>query len=70
MSRKFGVGGRTRIVGTQSEIEARLDRKRAMPSHPRTAGVRTPQETQQPRPKTAQEIVAQMRRARGFPTSS
>jgi hypothetical protein len=67
MEQKFGGGGR-KFVGTQSDIEARLDRKRAMGGHPRSSGVRMQSEPQ-PRPKTAQEIVAEIRRARGFPTS-
>jgi hypothetical protein len=66
MERKFGRGiGRQ--IGTSSEIQSRIDRKRAMPMQPRAAGVRV-EPPSPPRPRTGSEIVAQMRRARGFPT--
>jgi hypothetical protein len=65
MEGKFGRGA-GRHVGTSAEIEARLDRKRAMPSQPRPAGVRMEAPDERPRPKTSSEIVRQMRKARGF----
>jgi hypothetical protein len=66
MESKFGRGN-GRHIGTSSEIEARLDRKRAMPYQPRPAGVRMEAPDERPRPKSSAEIVRQMRRARGFP---
>jgi len=56
-------------IGTQEEIQARQDRKRAMPSQPRPSGVRT-EPPAGPQPKTAQQIVAEMRKARGFPVNA
>jgi len=43
----------------------RLDRKRAAPQQPRTAGVRG-QVQQAPRPKTRRDVVEEARKARGF----
>jgi hypothetical protein len=65
MESKFGRGN-GRHIGTSSEIEARLERKRAMASQPRPAGVRMQSPDERPRPKTSTEIVRQMRKARGF----
>lgn len=45
--------------------QERLDRKRAAPQQPRTAGVRS-QIAQAPQPKTKKDVVADMRKARGF----
>lgn len=52
-------------IASEAEIRQRQDRKRAMPSQPRPAGVRTAPPPA-PRPRTAAEIVADTRRARGF----
>jgi hypothetical protein len=70
MGRKFGlrpssVRGDHRI-GSDAEIQARLERKRSMPSQPRPAGVRMAPQQEYQRPKTAAEIVAEARRYRGF----
>jgi hypothetical protein len=67
MESKFGRGA-GRHVGTSSEIEARIERKRAMGPAPRMAGLRMEERDDRPRPKTSTEIVRSMRRARGFPT--
>lgn len=48
-----------------AKAQERIDRKRAAPQQPRTAGGRTPS-AEPPRPKTKAEVVAQMRRERGF----
>jgi hypothetical protein len=71
MSRKFGLRPGSvvrgdRRIGTQAEIDARLERKRSMPWQPRPAGIRSAPEPEYRRPKTAAEIVAEARRARGF----
>jgi hypothetical protein len=74
LGRKFNLRpGRARSeirsdyrIGTQAEIDARLDRKRSMASQPRPAGIRSAPEPEYRRPKTASEIVAEARRARGF----
>lgn len=50
-----------------AKAQERIDRKRAAPQQPRTAGGRTPS-AEPPRPKTKAEVVAQMRRERGFRT--
>lgn len=47
----------------------RLDRKRAAPQQPRAAGVRS-QIASPPQPKTKKDVVADMRKARGFSTLS
>lgn len=52
-------------IATEAEIRQRQERKRSMPSQPRPAGVRQPA-PQPPRPKTAADIIAETRRARGF----
>jgi hypothetical protein len=81
LSRKFNIrpssggsrirsdnGARSRIA-TEAELQARYDRKRAMPSQPRSAGIRADYSAPStPRPRTAAEIVADTRRSRGFPT--
>jgi hypothetical protein len=66
MEAKFGRGN-GRHIGTSSEIQSRIDRKRAMGPAPRMAGLRMEAPDERPRPKTSSEIVRQMRRARGFP---
>jgi hypothetical protein len=48
-------------------VQARVDRKRMMQAHPRSAGVRSPG-PEVAAPKTAAQIVQDIRRARGFPT--
>jgi hypothetical protein len=65
MTRKFG-GGTGRHIGTSSEIDARIERKRALGPAPRMAGLRMETPDDRPRPKTSAEIVRQMRKARGF----
>jgi hypothetical protein len=67
MEAKFGRGN-GRHIGTSSEIEARIERKRAMGPAPRMAGLRTEPAPSGPRPKTGSEIVREMRRARGYAT--
>jgi hypothetical protein len=69
-SKKFGLRrgsvASDRRIGTQAEIDARLERKRSMPSQPRPAGIRSAPQQEYQRPKTAAEIVAEARRYRGF----
>jgi hypothetical protein len=70
MSRKFSIrpgnqAPRSRIASPE-EIRARLDQKQRSMQRPRAAGLRM--EAPEPsRPKTPAEIVAEARRARGFP---
>jgi hypothetical protein len=70
MGRKFGFRAGSvhsdRRIGSQAEIQARLERKRSMAQQPRPAGMRMAPEPQYQRPKTAAEIVAEARRHRGF----
>jgi hypothetical protein len=72
MASKFGLKRGSPAYGSRSGIQgdyqSRIDRKRAMPSQPRPAGVRMAA-PERPRPKTSEEIVAETRRARGFPAS-
>lgn len=49
----------------QTASQERIDRKRLAPQQPRTAGVRG-QVQSAPKPKTRQEVVAEMRKTRGF----
>lgn len=52
-------------TGPSNTVQSRQDRKRSMPTQPRAAGVRE-QAPKAPRPKTAQETIAEMRRQRNF----
>lgn len=54
-----------RAATDPAKVQERIERKRAAPQQPRTAGGRTPM-AEAPRPKTKAEIVAEARRARGF----
>lgn len=49
-----------------SKMQQRVDAKRSAPQQPRAAGARTPMQPSASRPKTPSEIVAEMRKARGF----
>lgn len=49
----------------QQSAQARLERKAALPSQPRSASVRAPIDTA-PRPKTREDVLNQMRQSRGF----
>jgi hypothetical protein len=68
LSREFGIRPTGQGDGRDYRGD-RSERKRAAQQQPRAAGMRMPAE-QAPRPKTANEIVQQARRARGFPRSS
>jgi len=50
---------------TNRTITERIERKRAAPTQPRTAGVRTPTAPSQ-KPKSYADVVTDMRRARGY----
>lgn len=64
LSREFGVRGR----GVDREqIEARVERKRSMGTQPRAAGVRAPMASA-PVQKSARDVVAMIRKSRGFPS--
>lgn len=52
-----------------AKVQARIAQKRAAPQQPRPAGVRGTVQPTTPRPKTTAEIVAEQRRARGFPVT-
>jgi hypothetical protein len=54
-----------RVTGSSEQIQARVDRKRTAVQQPRTAGMRS-ETAQTPRPKTKADIVADMRKQRGF----
>jgi hypothetical protein len=56
--------GQPRIQDQQATIQQRVDRKRQLGAQPRPASVRNQQS--QPKPKTRAEVVADMRRQRGF----
>lgn len=51
---------------TASKVQQRVDMKRAAPQQPKAASARSPTQATGPRPKTHAEIVAEMRKARGF----
>lgn len=56
----------TQTQPAASKVQQRVDMKRAAPQQPKAAGARTPIQSSGPRPKTPSEIVAEMRKARGF----
>jgi hypothetical protein len=68
LTKKFGHGARS-MVGTASEIEARINRKRAATPQPRASSFRAESTNGPKPPKTAQQIVQEIRKARGFTTS-
>lgn len=49
-----------------SKVQQRVEMKRSAPQQPKAAGARTPMQSPGTRPKTHAEIVAEMRKARGF----
>lgn len=75
MSQKFGIkpasasqevpASKPQPQREQPVSQERIDRKRLAPQQPRTAGVRG-QVQSAPKPKTRQEVVAGMRKDRGF----
>ena len=49
-----------------SKVQQRVEMKRLAPQQPKAAGARTPMQSPGTRPKSPSEIVAEMRKARGF----
>lgn len=56
----------TQTQPAASKVQQRVEMKRAAPQQPKAAGARTPIQSPGTRPKTPSEIVAEMRKARGF----
>jgi hypothetical protein len=69
LSREFGIQPNNTREDSRGGFRGdRAERKRAAQQQPRAASMRMAAE-QAPRPKTARDIVAETRRARGFPSS-
>ena len=56
----------TQTQPAASKVQQRVDMKRSAPQQPKAAGARTPMQSSGQRPKSPSEIVAEMRKARGF----
>lgn len=56
----------TQTQPAASKVQQRVEMKRSAPQQPKAAGARTPIQSPGTRPKTPSEIVAEMRKARGF----